>query len=473
VEITQDDPPPRRLGSRTLAAVATFGVLVFCVYLANGRGVAGGDVDPAALLPIALWRGDGFFLDRFHPVFGARGERSHGVAFSRGHLVSRYPLAPALVAFPVTAVQMTALDLLRPGWDLQHASFFGVLMAKNSHAFLVACAAALLLLLCLKLGASWPVALLSAFAGAFGSTLWSVAAQGAWQHGVAVLGFAAASCLLWDGAASRGRLLLAGFAVATMVASRPLNVVFAIAVAAWVVRSNGRQAWPFFLLPMVIGAALLGHNLWFFGTLAGGQTQLEALHPRFHGVTGTWSGNLLWGGFGTLFSPSRGLFIFSPWALFGLAVLPFIGLRSLPSLVKWLLPALGLYALALAKYSCWWAGWSFGPRFWTDTIPILVVIFCLSLQRTLRSNKLLLIPAVATVLIATAIHALGAYAYPSSWNASPRNVDIAHERLWDWRDTELTRSLREGPHEPQLWEWPAAVRLLRRSAGPRLAATSG
>jgi hypothetical protein len=42
------------------------------------------------------------------------------------------------------------------------------------------------------------------------------------------------------------------------------------------------------------------------------------------------------------------------------------------------------------------------------------------------------------------VQLIGAFCYPSSWEKSPVDVDLHHERLWDWRDNELTRCLAEG-----------------------------
>jgi hypothetical protein len=43
---------------------------------------------------------------------------------------------------------------------------------------------------------------------------------------------------------------------------------------------------------------------------------------------------------------------------------------------------------------------------------------------------------------------VGAFYFPSpravDWDTSPRDVDFAHERLWDWRDPQLLRLVRNG-----------------------------
>ena len=45
------------------------------------------------------------------------------------------------------------------------------------------------------------------------------------------------------------------------------------------------------------------------------------------------------------------------------------------------------------------------------------------------------------------VEVIGAFYFPSSWNAQPADINRSHERLWDWRDSELTRCLSEGPHK--------------------------
>ncbi len=48
-----------------------------------------------------------------------------------------------------------------------------------------------------------------------------------------------------------------------------------------------------------------------------------------------------------------------------------------------------------------------------------------------------------TIAFSIGVHGIGAFCYPSTWNQLPANVDLHHERLWDWRDTELSRCLIE------------------------------
>jgi len=43
------------------------------------------------------------------------------------------------------------------------------------------------------------------------------------------------------------------------------------------------------------------------------------------------------------------------------------------------------------------------------------------------------------------VAATGAFSYPAErWNTSPDDVDVRHERLWDWRDPQFVRCWKTG-----------------------------
>jgi hypothetical protein len=161
-------------------------------------------------------------------------------------------------------------------------------------------------------------------------------------------------------------------------------------------------------------------------------------------VSGPWSSDVLGGLLGTLLSPSRGLFVFVPWAAVAVGLAPWTArrLREHPPL-SWAVLGLGPFAAMLAAYSVWWGGFCYGPRYWTDAVPLLAILLACALdwcRRRARPVALLLMLAIAW---AVALQALGAWLYPSSWNLKPTNIDTHHERLWDWGDSEVTRMIQE------------------------------
>src|SRR5262249_15308717 len=138
------------------------------------------------------------------------------------------------------------------------------------------------------------VALPTVLAAALGSDLWTVASQAPWQHGPAALALVVSLLLLVpDPPMTRTRLLLAGLAPALLVAFRPLHLILAVVILAWVVRYHPRRLGWFLVAPVLLGAAVLAYNLWFFGTPEGGQRELERAHRAMHGTAGAWSGDLV------------------------------------------------------------------------------------------------------------------------------------------------------------------------------------
>lgn len=452
-------PPGDCTGSGKLSgwtASWILGIGIAMVYLANGREVGAYDTIPSTLLPLAILRGDGLHLDRFRPLLQVWGRPLPPfVTESGGHIISLYPVGPALVALPLVAPQVIARDRSEPGWDrdLSRVHTESRRMAKRAAAILTALVAVALHRLLVGLGLG-RVALPAVVATALGSGLWSVAGQALWQHGPAALALTLTLLLLHPHGASRGRIFLGGVAAAMLVMARSIDLIFALVVLAWVARSHSRRLAWFLPAPIILGLVLVGYHLYYFGSIAGGQEQLEQQHRRVHGVGGPWSGDLREGLAGTLVSPNRGLFVFSPWVAVALAVSP-VTVRRLAadSLARWLLLALVPYLLVLSKYAVWWGGGSFGPRYWTDAFPLFGVVLACGLDWAWERSRALMALFALTIVLSAAAHAIGAFCYPSTWNFSPTDIDLHHERLWDWRDTELSRCLKEslgGPVPPRL-----------------------
>ncbi len=306
--------PPRSPGGGWWVSLL-LGIVLLGVYLANGREIGQYDTEPTTLSALALIRGDGPFLDRFQGVLREPpdGRLPVYVTRKRGHIVSRYPLVPALVAVPLEWPQVWLLDRFRPGWDRRPDMAWGgaKFLGKNAAAILTALVGVVLHRLLIGLGLRRQ-ALLATLAAMLGSDLWTVASQALWQHGPAALFLSLAVVLLLPDSPSRLRFALAGVSAAMLVACRAIDLPFALVLAAWVAWRHPKRLLWFLPGPVLIGGALVGYNLWLFDALSGGQAELEALHPRLHGVPGPWAGNILEGVAGTLLSPSRGLFVFCP-----------------------------------------------------------------------------------------------------------------------------------------------------------------
>ena len=126
----------------------------------------------------------------------------------------------------------------------------------------------------------------------------------------------------------------------------------------------GHRAWLFLAAGALPVGLLLAYNLGVVGHIAGAYALIAA--PNF------FKHNVIEGVAGLLFSPTRGLFVFSPFLLFVLIFLPLAlrdrSTRALTALIG------GAVVLQLIFYGVadWRQGISFGPRWQTDMVPILV-----------------------------------------------------------------------------------------------------
>ncbi|MEN8161960.1 MAG: hypothetical protein ABFS41_17965 [Myxococcota bacterium] len=425
------------------------GLLV--VYSANGRDIGASDTVANQLLPVAVLRGDGLVLNRF-----AATQRGHYYVKEHGDdLISRYPVLPAVMAVPATGLQMVVLDRLVPGWSRSPIGeyWYIAMMSKNASALLAALTGVLLYLLLLRVGLA-DVALGATFATALGSNLWVVGSQAPWLHGTVAFFLVLSLLVLVPAPTVRWRLVVGGLAMAGAVCARPTSAVFALPLAVWALAAlRARGLW--LVAPAgAVGLLLVGCNWAVFGNLTGGLGEIEALGHAKHAVEGSITQEPLVSFAGTLVSPARGLFVYTPWVLLALLLLPHTWRRTAAfgPLRAVLLGLLPFYAV-VGTYSVWWGGWSFGPRYWTEAMPLLGVLLGFALAWAREHSRAWRAGLGAAVGVAIAIQGIGAFCYPSSWNESPGHIDRHHERLWDWRDTELHRSLLEGPHRPAAYEW--------------------
>jgi hypothetical protein len=287
------------------------------------------------------------------------------------------------------------------------------------------------------------MALPATFAVALGSPLWVSASQSLHQQGPAVLALTLVLIALSPQPVSRLRLLLAGLATAALVCFRPLDVLCAFVIFLWVARYHFRRLAWFAVMPVLLGGALISYNYWFFGQFGGGYQEGYGggqFYLIFHNPLGP-------GLAGTLLSPSRGLFVFVPWTVLTLVLVPLAlpGKLRRGSVVRWLLWAIIPYTVIISTFNIWWAGWCFGPRYWTDVMPLFGILLGFGLQWAWQHSRAVVAAFGITVAAAVAIQTIGAVCYPCSWDAEPVDVDKAPERVWDWRDSVLTRCLAEGP----------------------------
>jgi hypothetical protein len=154
---------------------------------------------------------------------------------------------------------------------------------------------------------------------------------------------------------------------------------------------------------------------------------------------------------GNIISPSRGLLIYVP-VLIVVGVMLIYYRRSLPlkRLVVTGVFVVVVHLLVISGFSHWWAGHSYGPRYWTSVIPWFVLLSVTAIKAMLTVTKRRLTWQAAVLLVLAGlgilIHARGGMAEETRlWNSKPYDVDMRAGRLWNWRYPQFLAGLVPAP----------------------------
>ncbi len=463
-ETVLDDEEPIT-GNRIIAAVLA--AVVFAIDLASPSGMT---ADPirAVSVAVSMVHNRSLSLDHFRPL----PDPAYAITVVNGHTYPLFPWAVSLFAVPwviaddvLHKLGLTegSVAMVRSGhdWGLQVISMAAVVAAATVVVYFIA-------LRVLRLQPPsrrrrWSVAVALSFALA--TPAWSTASRAMWQHGPSMLCIAIGLlCALRAQAGQRGWAGM-GAALAASYAMRPTDSIIIIVMAIWVVVAERRH-----LLAVVAGAIpplaiLVAVDLAYYH---------QPLTPYYTGgqafdVSGTMVVALA----GNLVSPARGLFIFCP-----LVALSVIGV-----VVRWRAGELTAFWKALAiipvvhwivisAFKHWWGGDSFGPRFFTDLVPVFVVLALPAVEvlarwvarapraepdRTdgvgdrgavgpsppRRWRRVLVALVVAALVWSVAVNAQGAILRSAwCWNNEPTDVDTHPSNLWNWSDPQFARGLR-------------------------------
>ena len=409
------------------------------MYFANGREIGSVDSQPTKYAARELLLRGSLALNH---VVGATPEllsRHTIVLAADGRYRSTYSPVPALTAAAVS-------------WPLAAS---GILDLRGEHApgriakfaaSLVTAVAVAIAFLTVRRWLPITPALFLAIGLGLGTGLWSTVSQTLWQHETSILGFVLAIHGLTARTPGPARGLVIGVGVALACSSR-LSVVpagFVLLLATWACHGT-RTMIAALSVVSIAAAVLILHNVNAFGHVLGPLPYLESLHGQFHATDRSF--RLAWDGYaGLLISPSRGLLIFSP-----IVAVAALGFRAAWSegwhaAQRWCLLAAAAQFTLYGAYSVWWAGHTYGPRYMLDVLPFLVPGAALGMTG-LRLRSVAGVCAALALSWSMAVSALGAYVYPAElWNTSPSEVDRYHERLWDWRDTQIRRALQTPPN---------------------------
>ena len=261
----------------------------------------------------------------------------------------------------------------------------------------------------------------------------TVASQALWQHsGVHLAVSSALWLVLREEAVPLSRDFAAGVVLGLGAVVRQTTALVAVGL-------HGFR--PTRLLAMLAGVAIGIAPLLAYNDLAFGS-------PLEQGYgTKTFATPIQTGLYGLLASPSRGLFVYTPYLVF--AFLALFRAWRWPGEVAGRLRALSLAWIAAlvlyAMYSEWWGGRVFGSRFLDDFAPVLFAALGWGTSVGMLGSRFA--RAVFGLLAAWSfvIFQAAAFLYDKSWDTVPVNVNDDPSKLFNWSDPQWLAVLRMVP----------------------------
>jgi hypothetical protein len=261
----------------------------------------------------------------------------------------------------------------------------------------------------------------------------TVASQALWQHSGVHLAVASALWLvLREEGVPLSRDLAAGVVLGLGAVVRQTTALVALGL-------HGFR--PSRLIAMLIGAVVGVAPLLAYNDLAFGSPFEQGYGAK------AFATPIATGLYGLLASPSRGLFVYTPYVIFAFFAL-FRAWRW-PGEVAGRLRGLSLawiVTLALyAMYSEWWGGRVFGSRFLDDFAPVLFAALAWGTSVGMLGSRFARVVFALMATWSLVLFQAAAFLYDKAWDTVPLNVNDDPARLFNWGDPQWLAVLRLVP----------------------------
>lgn len=419
-------------------------LITFFFFNLNLNALGSGDTIPARLLPINILSGQGLYFDNYVNFLQNKYQTTYYFQQFNGHYVSSFPIITGLVALPFYAPFYVLLNLNSIS-DMNTLFNIASALQKFASSSLASLSVVLFFILIRKISGNNKVSMIFALIFAFATQTFSISAQALWQHGTANLFMIISQIFLIKAFKSnylKGKwfyLLSLTFAILSFW-SRPVFLIYLMILFLIVILKNKKDIILYFSLTLFGILILIGYNTYFFHSLFGG----------YGNQTGTFNANFFFSRlFGIFFSPARGIIFYTP--LYIISLVSIIFFKQIKHILlsdkiiyylNYLYILLGL--IFYGFWVIWWGGHSWGDRLLTDltvSASILMYFFYKFIV-----NKILKIILFIFIVYSIAIQSIGVFCYINSrWDVTPLNVDTHPERLWDFTDNPISRSIKAGP----------------------------
>jgi len=286
------------------------------------------------------------------------------------------------------------------------------------------------------------LSLLITLVASLGTQIWSTAATGLWSHtwDVVILSLACLQLLRAEKGHKIHPLMLAtllswGFFV------RPTAVLYILPLTFYIWQNFRSHFMAFFWTGAFWLGLFLLHSVTEYGQLPHYYMRAASTH--------VWSFHTILTGFSAqLISPARGLLVYVPSILI-VAYFLAANYKNLKHrrLINVSLLILALHTLLMSIQKMWWAGVSYGPRLYTDIVPIFVLLAVIAISANHHSQRPLwqfdrdrlswrnikISSAIICILAGILINGVGAISpHSGRWERVPYRTQYYPLRVFDW-----------------------------------------
>jgi hypothetical protein len=373
--------------SKSLAAVVF--AIALAVYLVNPDPFWTGDMNSSTILAFNLLEFHTLDLSHFRDSELLRpfGGYSFSISPVHGGVTLTYPVGTAFVTFPLYALFYAWLKLFGPGISLTAAAFEPYRLGLSHIAAAILSAVTLTtFFLIVRPRFGLRAALVTTACLAFATMQWGILSQSLFQQTPSAFVIMAASWALLQAEraplkSAAALLCAAGALSGLLYLIRPTNLIFMLALLTFALVWFRSLAFSAGFL--VTGALSVGWNWYDWHTLTGAAAFFQ--QHTYHFTPATFVAGFI----GLTFSPDAGAFPNSPVLLLAFpgafaVVAAFLRRRISEPADLLFLMLLGASGVLLASYafSPFWDGGGYGPRYISETMPI--VMYFVNFLRVLR-----------------------------------------------------------------------------------------
>ena len=366
----------------------------------------------------------------------------------RGHLYYLYPPGTPVLSAPLVGLMRVLFDESTVGEDGRYLVQTDRLWQKRVAALVTAATGLVIYFvasLILTPAASFAVAL----AAGLSTQFWSTASRGMAAHTWLVLELSLVLYLLvrWRVRGAPLRPVLLGTLLSAAFFTRPTAAAIILPLTVYVLARDRRQGAWLVSTGAVWLTLLVAHSYSSYG---------QPLPPYYLRATSLSLANIPVALAGQLISPSRGLFVYVPLTVLALyLVVRNWRFLTHSDLVLAVLTAIGIQTVAIAMWTNWWGGSSYGPRFLTDLIPLYAVVGIAgyaAMRRRLSSpnhGRPVVVWFLVLTLLGAVINGAGALTVRGRrWNVGPPSIAARPSRAFDWNRSQIMCALFESQCPP-------------------------